>query len=203
MNMEDNIMVRKSVRLLAMPLALLIPALALADPASPSTTTTTISQLDSLNDQIALLKQELQIAKLKAGIKSAGDTSTREPAAPTGIPGVGLGQLPRPASVQPAPQDTMPRIVSIDGRGSRLSAILIMPDGGEIVATPGLGLGDGLTVHDVTASGVNVMKAGNLLPLPFISAQSSASPSPETAGPASPVSISQPSPYPPALPGTP
>ncbi|MGE4482973.1 type IV pilus biogenesis protein PilP [Acidocella sp.] len=179
-------------------MAMLMPGLALADPAPASNKTTTISQLDALNAQIAVLKQELQIAKLKAGIKNAGNPSTGESAAPTGFPGVAFGKPPQPASAAPAPQDTMPRIVSIDGRGTRLSAVLMMPDGGEIVATRGLGLGDGLTVHDVTASGVNVMKAGNLLPLPFVSAQDSTS---APAVSASQVSVPRPASYPPALPG--
>ncbi|GAN80379.1 hypothetical protein Aam_046_020 [Acidocella aminolytica 101 = DSM 11237] len=77
-----------------------------------------------------------------------------------------------------------------------------MPDGGEIVATPGLGLGDGLTVHDVTASGVRVMKAGNLLPLPFISTEATPQASPQAAPePASPVSAPLPLAYPLSLPG--
>jgi hypothetical protein len=78
----------------------------------------------------------------------------------------------------------------------------MMPDGGEVVATPGLGLGDGLTVHDVTASGVRVMKAGNLLPLPFVNTEASTQVSTQTAPePASPVGEPTPLSYPPSLPG--
>lgn len=196
-------MARKAALLLASSISMMAPSLGLADPTPPSTPSTTISQLDALHDQIAVLKQELQIAKLKAGISNAGKSgSGSSPTTPTGFPGIGYGQPQQPVAATPAPQALMPRVVSIDGRGSRLSAVLMMPDGGEVVATPGLGLGDGLTVHDVTASGVRVMKGGNLLPLPFVSGQ--ASPQASTQAPqepAAPVSVPAPLAYPPSLPG--
>ncbi|MDD2859892.1 MAG: type IV pilus biogenesis protein PilP [Acidiphilium sp.] len=192
-------MARKITLLLASSISMMIPSLGFADPTPPSTPSTTISQLDALHDQIAVLKQQLQIAKLKAGISDAGKSGSGASAAtPTGFPGIGYGQPRQSAPVTSAPQASMPRVVSIDGRGSSLSAVLMMPDGGEVVATPGLGLGDGLTVHDVTASGVRVMKAGNLLPLPFISTQASTQASPE---PVAPVSVPTPLAYPPSLPG--
>lgn len=192
-------MARKITLLLASSISMMIPSLGLADPTSALPPSTTISQLDALHDQIAVLKQQLQIAKLKAGISDAGKSgSGSSSATPTGFPGIGYGQPRQPAPVTSAPPASMPRVVSIDGRGSSLSAVLMMPDGGEVVATPGLGLGDGLTVHDVTASGVRVMKAGNLLPLPFISTQAGTQASPE---PAAPVSVPTPLAYPPSLPG--
>ncbi len=179
---------------------LLVPAISFAKPVPSSGGNATVSQLDALHDQIAVLKQELEVAKLKAGIKNAGNpNASMAPPALTGFPGLAYGQPPRPATTIPQrPSHTLPRIVAIDGRGTRLSALLLMPDGGEIVAKPGLGLGDGLTVHDITASGVRVMKAGDLVPLPFVGNRDNA-PARTDQGDTPPAS--SPAVFPPSLPG--
>jgi hypothetical protein len=91
---------------------------------------------------------------------------------------LGAGQVNRPMVIMtPAHQPTndqpsavvptLPQIMSIEGRGMHLSAVLMMPDGGEVVASPGLPLTGGLTVHDINSAGVQVMQAGNLVSLPF------------------------------------
>jgi type IV pilus biogenesis protein PilP len=117
MSKGDKIMFRNSVFLLATSIAMMTPSLGIADPTPPSTPSTTISQLDALHDQIAVLKQELQIAKLKAGISDAGKSgSGGSSATSTGFPGIGYGQPQRPMATTPPPQASMPRVVSIDGR---------------------------------------------------------------------------------------
>lgn len=164
---------RKSVFLLSALVSMLGPCFARANSPSTSATSTTVRQLDTLHDQIAVLKEELQIAKLKAGIKDAGKAGPRTSASTSsGFPAFSYGPpaLPR-ASTVVSHHEPMPRIVSIDGRGSQLSAVLTMPDGGEVVVTPGMGLGDGLTVHDITAAGVRIIHGGKLLPLSFIGDQ--------------------------------
>lgn len=187
----------RTATLLLASTCLLVPATSFAKPAASSGGNTTISQLDALHDQIAVLKQELEVAKLKAGIKNAGSPNASMASPPP--TGLAYSQPPRPATtIAQRPSHTLPRIVAIDGRGTRLSALLLMPDGGEIMAKPGLGLGDGLTVHDITASGVRVMKAGDLVPLPFVGSGDD-TPAPADQGNSSPAprQIS----YPPALPG--
>lgn len=166
----------KSHILIGLGLILIVP------PAMAAAPSATYGQLDALHDHIAILKEQLQIAKLKAGIANAGKPATTQALPGSISPGLGIAENapPSPGAVH-RHRATLPRVVSIDGRGARLSAVLLMPDGGEVIATPGLGLPGGLTVHDVSATGVRVMKAGTLFPLPFAEARTAAESSPASA----------------------
>ena len=134
---------------------------------TPVSSPATVQQLSVLNDQIQVLKSQLLIAQLNANIQTAkhqqatGADQTDRPVVPM-LPATQPVEDP-PTAVPPS----LPQIISIEGRGGHLSADLLMPGGGEVVASPGLPLAGGLTVHDVSVSGVQVMQGGNLVPLPF------------------------------------
>lgn len=118
--------------------------------------------------QIALLKQQAEIAKLKAKITAAKNGAVGNGQQRGGI---GSGRLP-PGTImgsksRPAARPSEPEIVSIVGVGTRVRAVLMLPNGSEVVASRGEALPDGMTVHDVSANGVRVMKGGNLIPLAF------------------------------------
>lgn len=144
--------------------AVVVAAHAAEPAASAPSPDTTVGEITTLRNQIAVLKEQLEIAKLKAGIKAA-----TTPSAPGQGQGPVLSGYPGGQTTPSGPQgDTrLPRVLSVAGRGSHLSATLELPGGGEVIAYPGLGLPGGLTVHDVTAQGVRVMKAGSLKVLPF------------------------------------
>lgn len=149
------------------------PSLALADgdAAQPAPTATTQGTLDDLQDQIAVLTAQEKIASLKAQILTDNkgkdaDPSSASPYPPLPVPGL-MPTPPKTASAQGPVQAPMPVIMSIQGRGDNLSAMLLLPSGAQIMATRGADIGGGLMVHDVSANGVNVIQAGNLVPLQF------------------------------------
>lgn len=138
-----------------------------------ASTNTTVEQVNSLQNQIAILQQKLKIANLQRQIddsehpKQAGSAGQA-----MGFPSV-LSPQPMQTAAPVAPEP-LPQIVSISGAGSHLSATLELPSGGEVVAYPALGLPGGMTVHDVSATGVRVIKAGSLIDLPFAGAPAAA-----------------------------
>jgi type IV pilus biogenesis protein PilP len=136
-----------------------------------------------LQRQIAVLEQQLKIAELKKQIREADDTGTKEsgnnPVAPP-APASALGPSVAATPSVPPPLP-LPQVVSISGLGNHLAATLRLAAGGLVIAYPATGLPGGLTVHDVSADGVHVMKGGELIPLPFAGAdaQATAAPAPQ------------------------
>lgn len=118
----------------------------------------TAGQIDALNAQIAVLEARLKVAKLRASIKKAEDG---QPAASTGAPTPLAGQ-PIPfqgVASYPAPSESraaLPRVESISGAGSRLSAMVSLPGGGRRIVVPGSRLPGGIVVRSVTQNGVEV-----------------------------------------------
>lgn len=152
-------------------------------PAQTADAAGTYGQLSSLVSQIAILKAQLQIVQLKQQIAA----SNREM--------LGYSQSAQSMSVQPGLSATPsrlafdntrqelsmptgrsglePHILSISGQGWRLSALLRMPDGGEVEAVPGTLLGDGLVVKAVSPDSVRVIQNGRLVALPFAASYAS------------------------------
>ena len=128
----------------------LLPAIAFADPAS------TVQQLTNLHNQVAILTQQLAVARLQSQIAQQGGAAS--PASPAGASAPGT---PFPAAA------ALPTVISIIGSGIHLTATLQTLSGTELVVVPGQALPGGLTVYSVTENGVSVMQAGNIVPLPF------------------------------------
>lgn len=147
--------------------------------AGPAAAAVTAGQLASLDARIAVLKRELQVAKLRAAVAQAGSGST---ARMPGASGDGLSSR-RTVSPQQATSDPgeVPEVLSISGAGTHLVAEIALPSGGVVVATPGLRLSRGLTVKRISADGVEVRAGSKVLPLPFASGAG-----PQEAPPASP-----------------
>jgi type IV pilus biogenesis protein PilP len=130
-----------------------------------------VETLSSLNDQAAVLAEQLKIAQLKQQIRAA-DASNSAPN-PTPLPGSGSMSYPNLPSAPPAAASNapaLPTILSISGESGRLTALIQLGGGGQVVAYPGMGLPGGMTVYDVSTNGVRVMSAGALVSLPFASA---------------------------------
>jgi type IV pilus biogenesis protein PilP len=115
----------------------------------------TAGQIDALNARIAVLEAQLKIAKLQASIKKAKDGGSTAGTAP-GFQGVPSYPMPIGNVGQPGGSGGMPRVESISGAGSRLSATVSLPDGGRRIVVPGSRLPGGLVVRSVTANGVEV-----------------------------------------------
>lgn len=121
------------------------------------------TKLQALQSQVAILKQQLAIAKLKAGIKHAGNAPPTTARADADMPRtVAMNRQSRHSS-----RPSLPRILSIDGRGASLTAVLATSDGGQVVATRGQRLPGGYVVKAVTPDGVEVAKGKAVIPLPF------------------------------------
>ena len=130
-------------------------------------------EMMQLQQQIAILTQQLKVAQLRQQIRDADakdDDANKAPVAaaapspPASTP-IAASAATAPASAPPPPP--LPQVVSISGAGNHLTAILLLPTGGEVVAYPAMGLPGGLTVHDVSPNGVHVMSGGELVDLPF------------------------------------
>lgn len=125
---------------------------------------TTYGQLADLVSQIAILKAQIQVVQLQQQIETAKrgadgafgtDIVPALPNAPPALKSSGRGF-------------SKPEIVSISGRGQNLTAILLMPDGGEVRVVAGTALGNGEHVRDVTPQAVQLSQDGKLIALPFI-----------------------------------
>jgi type IV pilus biogenesis protein PilP len=150
----------------------LLPSIAFADPSSD------VQQLTALHNQVAILTQQLAVARLQAQIAQQGSASSAAtPAAPP-VPGA---PAPVPAASNLAPAVSLPTIISIVGSGIHLTATLQTQSGTELVVVPGQALPGGLTVYRITENGVSVLQGGNIIPLPF----ASDSPAPASSTPAS------------------
>ncbi len=159
-----------------------------------------LRELDALHSQIALLKAQLEIAKLKQGITDAGKPSGAGSALPGGGFHSPFGAAAPTNPLQgasPLQAASLPRVLSISGSGGNLSALLSMPDGGEMLVRPGMKLAGGMAVRRITANGVEVSGRHGLEGLPFAPGQASSGQgertisSPSFAAPtfASPVSL--------------
>lgn len=133
------------------------------------TTTTgqsTYAQLSALTSQIAILKAQAQVAQLQQQIDqikhAAGDGTNAQ--APTVALPYGRGAVP---VVTPPLGGGLPQVVSISGTGQRLTALVALPDGGEIEVAPGTSIGGGAVVQSISPNAVRVIQSGQLLALPF------------------------------------
>lgn len=129
-----------------------------------TTDSTTYGQLSALTGQIAILKAQVQVAQLQqqiADAKKRADSTSAVPssaqAGATGYPGGGV----------PVLGNTQPQVLSISGQERRLTALIQMPGGGDVEATPGTPLGNGMVVEYITPSAVQIMRDGQLVVLPF------------------------------------
>lgn len=139
----------------------------------------TYGQLSDLISQIAILKAQLQVLQLKQQIAaSARDMSDLSAPASGPVPSAQAGVLPPPPtptlgrlqSGAPGASGTLelePHILSIAGQGEQLSALLLMPGGGEVQVVPGTLLGDGSMVKAISPQSVRVIQRGTLVALPF------------------------------------
>lgn len=135
-------------------------------------------QLSSLISQITLLKAQLQVVQLKQQIAaSARQISDASQPVSSPLSRSPIGVLPPPPQLINKPQagaahtsnlvELEPHILSIAGQGGQLSALLLMPGGGEVEVVPGTLLGDGSVVKAVSPQSVRVMQNGALVALPF------------------------------------
>lgn len=123
----------------------------------------TYGQLSALSDKIAILKAQAQITKLqeeistnKRGADSSMTTSSRIQT---------YNSATKPTFYSNA--NNAPYIISISGRGRRLSTILQMPQGAQVEAFRGTTLQNGMTVESITPTSVQVIKNNEIFFLPF------------------------------------
>lgn len=141
--------------------------LVLAAPAQAQTTAGqgTYGQLAALSDQIAILKAQAQIAQLQKEIittkRETDLVATSRGSASSYPPGATPIQMPA------APSDDEPHVISIAGRGWRLSAFLIMSNGAQIQVVPGTVLANGAMVQSISPDSVKVLQDGRIYALPF------------------------------------
>ena len=141
--------------LYALPLA----AQAQTQTASPQTS---YAQLAALNDQIALLKAQVQVAQLQQELAVATHATTMVQNGVPDLPSSSITTLVSPHTTQ-----TTPHIIAISGRGRRLSALVQMPQGDEMMVVPGTTLSNGAIVQSITPQSVVVLLNNQTLSLPF------------------------------------
>ncbi len=99
------------------------------------------ADLDALHDQAAILKAQLEVAKLRSEIQKTMNTAS----AHGGVPPVSNPPLtPPPAG--PAP---MPQVLAVMGAGSRVTATILLPNGGEMMVSPGVRFPGGWTLERI------------------------------------------------------
>lgn len=133
-------------------------------------------QLAQAQAQAALLRAQLEIAKIKAEIRKAdSDGAQTAPATPP-MGGAGFTPPALPAlpalsaplsAAAPAPAETRPRILALMGRDRVFTATLLLPNGAVMRARAGSVLPGGWKVLRVDAAGVTAVHEGKTVPLAF------------------------------------
>lgn len=140
------------------------PLAAKAQTAAPDAQTS-YAQLAALNNQIALLKAQVQVAQLQQELAIANHG-----------PIMSQGRLPNLHTsslmplISPDAMSDIPHILSISGRGRWLKALVQMPQGGEMMVVPGSMLSNGAIVQSITPQSVVVLLNNQRMSLPFSSA---------------------------------
>ena len=190
-----------------LPKAALLAGPTLLQDVSPSqcpghSSVATVGELDALYSQIAMLKGQLAVVKLKHGITEAGKPSGDEgtpfqnanqspyggiPSAfPMGTsPLQGASPSQGANSLRAARTEDLPQVLSISGSGTDLTAQIAMPSGGETLVQTGAKVAGGFTVRSITAHGVNVSGKHGLESLPF-APSGNGFPEPQGAGDGTP-----------------
>ncbi|MHB1644626.1 MAG: type IV pilus biogenesis protein PilP [Acidithiobacillus sp.] len=148
------------------------------------TGTVSAGHLAQAESRIAMLKMQLEIAKLNAGIAKANAQAkhpggkTSQPMSPYGgmLPAGGMpsfssvpsskssASVPAPALLAATPA---PRVLSLSGAGGHYQATLALPNGEVMTVVDGSRLGHGWRVRKVSAAGVTATHAGQVIPLGF------------------------------------
>lgn len=132
----------------------------------------TYGQLSALSDKIAILKAQAQIAQLQAEISAAKRNTDNSTMTSNHVSSYSPS-IPRPFSANPANSDDIPHIISISGRGRRLSALLQTPQGAQIETVPGTILENGMMVKSISPTSVKVIENNQVFFLPFVGVEMS------------------------------
>lgn len=183
-----------------------LPSVALAANTSSASASASLGNLQhseqsytKLNAQIALLKKKLQIAQLQSKIRETkhnqnGSSQGQGPQrAPQGMPPGLYREMMhqhqphrRQQQQQPAKQTPLPEIVSVEGMGSHLTAVLRLPSGNDLPVQAGSSLPHGAVVHAITPNGVTVKQGGKIKSLSLASGPTyGRRQAPNTGGPGS------------------
>lgn len=124
----------------------------------------TYGELSSLTSQIAILKAQAEVADLQRQIaQTKRDTA--------GLSGQGavtsLPSLTQANNLNEPLANNLPHVLEISGSGQRLSALLLMPGGGEIEVKPGTPLGNDVFVQSLSTDAVYISQNGYFFALPF------------------------------------
>ncbi len=162
-----------------------VPVSSFAGPASQITGIVSAGSLAQTESRIAMLKMQLEIAKLNAGIAKANDQAKHPGARKASLPASGYGNapmFPSATAVNPSPSPTpsathpaAPRVLSLSGAGGHYQATLALPDGEVMTVVNGSRLGHGWRVRGISATGVTATHAGRVIPLGFASGNGSTS----------------------------
>ncbi len=140
----------------------------------------TVGDLTRAQGKVALLKAELEIARLQAEIKKTkeGKTTDNRPASfpqTTIGPSVGIGQndglIPSFVTKNNG-KNRFPRVISLSGMAGHYTATIALPNGTVMNANAGGSLGNGWTIVKIDNQGVIASHDGKVVPLAFVSTSS-------------------------------
>lgn len=180
-----------------------------ANPAQDSRVATA-GDLARAQSRVAMLKADLEIARLQAEIRKVKEGKTANAANafsrgpnPYQMPGVSpfMGPVSGKAARETR-SSRFPRVISLSGMAGRYTAMIAMPNGTVMSAKDGTSLGDGWKIARIGDQGVVALRAGKRIPLAFVSSgsENEGSSSGMGASMSSPPSISPPMPGGPAAP---
>lgn len=180
-----------------------------ADPAQDARGATA-GDLARAQSRVAMLKADLEIARLQAEIRKAKEGKTADVAnafsrGPNPYQMPGASPFMGPVSGMAARgtrSSRFPRVISLSGMAGRYTATIAMPNGTVMSAKDGTSLGGGWKIARIGDQGVVALHAGKRIPLAFVSSgsESEGSSSGMGAHMSSPQSMSPPMPGSPAAP---
>lgn len=167
----------------------------------------TAGDLARAQSRVAMLKADLEIARLQAEIRKAKEGKTADAANafsrcpnPYQMPGASPFMGPVSGMAARGTSNTrFPRVISLSGMAGRYTATIAMPNGTVMSAKDGTSLGDGWKIVRIGDQGVVALRAGKRIPLAFVSSGSENEGSNSSVG----VPMSSPPSMSPSLPGGP
>lgn len=157
----------------------LLPVVSFADDAQTASGSGSLVSGQALQDlaaaqgKVALLTEQLKIAKLQAEIAKAkkgdlgGSSGTPEFGMPTASPLSPELSPPSMSSHEKKQSAALPKVIDVMGVPGRYQANLSLPGGGTVAVTSGSSVGSSLRVLSVGPEGVRILRGQEKLFLPY------------------------------------
>lgn len=166
-----EIVVAKPVTPVALPVVV-IAAKVVNPSASSSSNVSLYRQLDELRSQNAILTESLKNAELKNNLNKVGNTQTMVPSLSAGGPAGMPNNFSGTSTTMASAQAQTASVQMVSGSGSKLIAVLSLPDGGHVTVRVGSNIAGLGVVKSISRNEVVVANKKDTITLSFADSSS-------------------------------